>query len=157
MKTPLELRTCVPICGPTTTYNSHDLRPRNSCCCSTIPMLAMLPRQVSYPGSTSTLELSQLNQDFQPRWVIPGLLLPRNCHNLTRISHPNTDRLHGCRLNLRLLHVAVVADACCMLHDAWCYIAAGVASSHHACWLWLCSSALLPPGWFFVQMTSSGY
>ena len=32
-------------------------------------------------------ELSQLNQDFYPRYKL-GLILTRNCHNLTRIFTP---------------------------------------------------------------------
>ena len=40
-----------------------------------------------YTGSNFTPELSQLNQDFHPRYTL-GLILPRNCHNLTRISTP---------------------------------------------------------------------
>ena len=50
--------------------------------------------EVSYPGSTSTPELSQLNQYFHPRYIL-GLLLPQNCHNLTRIS---THSIHIRRL-----------------------------------------------------------
>ena len=34
-----------------------------------------------------TPELSQLNQDFYPRYKL-GLTLPRNCRNLTRIFTP---------------------------------------------------------------------
>ena len=37
-----------------------------------------------FPGSDSTPELSQLNQDFYPRYKLCRTL-PRNCHNLTRI------------------------------------------------------------------------
>ena len=41
--------------------------------------------QVSYPGSISTPELSQLNQDLPPRYKL-GLFLPRNCHKFTRTA-----------------------------------------------------------------------
>ena len=42
--------------------------------------------EVSRPGLL-TPELSQLNQDFHPRYKL-GLILTRNCHNLTRIFTP---------------------------------------------------------------------
>ena len=38
--------------------------------------------------SNFTPEVSQLNQDFHPRYKL-GLTLPRKCHNLTRISTPS--------------------------------------------------------------------
>ena len=43
-------------------------------------------------GLILTPELSQLNQDFYPRYKL-GLILTRNCHNLTRIFTPGINRV----------------------------------------------------------------
>ena len=61
-----------------------------------LPALLLMPlanehEAYNVTGSDFTPELSQLNQDFYPRYKL-GLILPRNCHNLARIFTPGAVR-----------------------------------------------------------------
>ena len=95
------------------------------------------PPQV-HNGSNFTPELSQLNQDFYHRYKL-GMILTRNCHNLTRIFSPTTGDLR--KKHSQQTHSQPAPPAQLFVPPQVSHLNPNLAVTDTA----LCTSAGLPP------------
>ena len=121
--------------------------------------LAVSTKPTRYTGFDCNPELSQLNQDFYPRYKL-GLSLTRNCHNLTRIrlgdpplasrgdGHARRVRVEGITYRQFMIHLTFICVFISAIYDSLeLYMCFHIGNLWFTWIVYVCSYRQFMTGW----------